>query len=82
MHNPVWARRWGVQKNMSRTTLMTLLVIIVSLLLAVALFIAGAIWRGRTTARLAATDSRKCVMSATLAHQDRGIWKNTRLRSG
>jgi hypothetical protein len=42
---------------MSRNNLMTLLLIIASLLLAVALFIAGAIWRGRTTARSAATDS-------------------------
>ncbi len=33
--------------NMSRKTLVTLLLIIVSALLAVALFIAGAIWRGR-----------------------------------
>jgi len=32
---------------MSRKTLVTLLLIIVSALLAVALFIAGAIWRGR-----------------------------------
>jgi hypothetical protein len=41
---------------------MTVLLIIVSLLLAVALFIAGAIWRGRTTARSAATDSRESVV--------------------
>jgi hypothetical protein len=34
---------------MSRKTLVTLLLIIVSALLAVALFIAGAIWRGRVT---------------------------------
>jgi predicted permease len=34
---------------MSRNNLITLLLIIASLLLAFALFIAGAIWRGRTT---------------------------------
>jgi hypothetical protein len=44
---------------MSRHNLITLLLVIASLLLAVALFIAGAIWRARTTARSAATDSRR-----------------------
>ena len=47
---------------MSRNNLITLLLIIASLLLAVALFIAGAIWRGRTTARSAAMDSRESVV--------------------
>jgi hypothetical protein len=36
---------------MSRKTLVTLLLIIASALLAVALFVAGAIWRGRVTGR-------------------------------
>jgi hypothetical protein len=44
---------------MSRNTLMTVLLIIVSLLLAVALFIAGAIWRGRTTARSTTTGAMR-----------------------
>lgn len=48
-----------VMEIMSRNKLITLLLIIASLLLAVALFIAGAIWRGRMTARSAATDSRR-----------------------
>ena len=46
---------------MSRKTLVTLLLIIATALLAVALFIAGAIWRGRVTARSAASDSGKLI---------------------
>lgn len=53
--------------NISRKTLVTLLLIIVSALLAVALFFAGAIWRDRVTARSAATDSRKFLVAANLA---------------
>jgi hypothetical protein len=51
---------------MSRKTLVTLLLIIMSALLAVALFIAGAIWRGRVTARPAATDSKTFLVTAKL----------------
>jgi hypothetical protein len=40
---------------MSRNTLLTLLLVAAGILLAVALFVAGAIWRGRTTARSAAS---------------------------
>jgi len=47
---------------MSRNSLITLLLIIAALTLAVALFIAGAIWRGRTTARSAATDAKESVL--------------------
>jgi hypothetical protein len=39
-----------VGDGMSRNALVTLLLIIVATLLAVALFVAGAIWRGRATA--------------------------------
>ena len=60
---------------MSRNNLITLLLIIASLLLAVALFIAGAIWRGRTTARSAAMDSKESVVPGTLAAADRGAWR-------
>ena len=60
---------------MSRNNLITLLLIIASLLLAVALFIAGAIWRGRTTTRSAAMDSRESVVPGTLAAADRGAWR-------
>ena len=56
---------------MSRKTLVTLLLIIISALLAVALFIAGAIWRGRVTARSALTDSRKLPLTAKLAASGR-----------
>jgi hypothetical protein len=57
--------------NMSRKTLVTLLLIIISALLAVALFIAGAIWRGRVTAQSALTDSRKLPLTAKLAASSR-----------
>ena len=40
---------------MSRNTLFTLLLVVAGILLAVALFVAGAIWRGRTTARPSAS---------------------------
>jgi FtsZ-interacting cell division protein ZipA len=56
---------------MSRKTWLTLLLIIVSALLAIALFIAGAIWRGRVTARSAFTDSRKLPVTAKLAASGR-----------
>lgn len=56
---------------MSRNTLKTLFLIIVSLLLAVALFIAGAIWRGRATARSTVTDSRKSVVALKLVESGR-----------
>jgi hypothetical protein len=49
---------------MSRDIVVTLLLIIVATLLAVALFVAGAIWRGRTTARLVADVSRAVVATA------------------
>jgi len=52
---------------MSRNNLITLLLIIASLILAVALFIAGAIWRGRSTARSPATNSRECVLPDKMA---------------
>ena len=51
---------------MSRSTLITVLLIVVSLLLAVALFIAGAIWRGRVTTRSVATDSKISLQTADL----------------
>ena len=44
---------------MSRKTLVSLVLLIVAVLLAVALFIAGAIWRGRVTTQPTATDSRE-----------------------
>ena len=44
-----------------------LLLVIAAALLAVGLFIAGAIWRGRVTARPAAADSRKFLVAANLA---------------
>ena len=56
---------------MSRKTCFTLLLIIVWALLAVALFIAGAIWRGRVTAWSALTDSRKLPVTAKLAASGR-----------
>ena len=55
--------------NMSRKTLVTLLLIFVTALLAVALFIAGAIWRGRVTARSAATDSRNSLWLLSIRKQ-------------
>ncbi len=51
---------------MSRKTLVSLFLIIVTALLAVALFIAGAIWRGRVTVRPAAPDSRQFFLIAKL----------------
>jgi hypothetical protein len=47
-------------------TLVTVLLVIVSVLLAIALFIAGAIWRGRITARVAPMDPRKSALTARL----------------
>jgi hypothetical protein len=38
----------GIKGFVSRNTLITLLIVLASLLLAVLLFVAGAIWRGRT----------------------------------
>ncbi len=57
---------------MSRKSLVTLLLIIAFALLGVGLFIAGAIWRGRVTARAAVTDSRKLTAPAKLATLVRG----------
>ncbi len=51
---------------------MPVLLIIVSLLLAVALFIAGAIWRGRTTSRSATIHSRESVVAVKLPASGRG----------
>ena len=67
---------------MSRNNLITLLLIIASLLLAVALFIAGAIWRGRTTTRSAAMDSRESVVLARWLQQIAGPGESTRLPGG
>jgi len=39
----------GGKQEMSRTTMTTLLILIAAALLAVALFIAGAMWRGRVS---------------------------------
>jgi len=52
---------------MSRKSLLTLAAIIMSALLAVALFIAGAIWRGRVTTRRAAPGAGKFQVFAELA---------------
>lgn len=52
---------------MPRKTLLTLLLLILSALLAVALFIAGAIWRGRVTVRSAASYSRELLVAEKLA---------------
>lgn len=57
---------------MSRKTLVTLLLIIVSALLAVALFIAGAIWRGRMTAQAAVTNSRKITTTRQTRYINQG----------
>jgi hypothetical protein len=46
---------------MARNTLITLLLLVFSTLLAIALFAAGAIWRGRTTARPATNSSPSFV---------------------
>jgi hypothetical protein len=63
---------------MSRNTLQTLFLIIVSLLLAVALFIAGAIWRGRVTTRSVVTNSSKSVA----ADEARRIGQHTVITPG
>lgn len=52
---------------MPRKTLLTLLLLILSALLAVALFIAGAIWRGRVTVGSAAPYSRELLVAEKLA---------------
>jgi hypothetical protein len=62
---------------MARNTLMTLLLIIASLLLAVALFIAGAMWRGRATARTSAVESRKPIVNPLTDQIARKTWTKT-----
>ena len=60
---------------MSRKTMVTLLLIIVSALLAVALFIAGAIWRGRFAVRSSVAHSGRSLVLAELTPSVPGIWK-------
>lgn len=52
-------KQMDLLEKMSRKTLVTVLLIIVSALVAVALFVAGAIWRGRVTMRSGVTNSRE-----------------------
>jgi len=55
-----------------RKTMLTLLLIIVSALLAVALFIAGAIWRGRFAVRSSVAHSGRSLVLAELTPSVRG----------
>jgi hypothetical protein len=56
----------GGLKEMSRNTLLTPLLLAAAILLAVALFVAGAIWRGRATARPAASTPFSAVLVRSL----------------
>jgi hypothetical protein len=54
---------------MSRNTLLTLLLLTVAILLAVALFVAGAIWRGRTTSGRVAPMAFLAASTAVIANE-------------